>query len=58
MKKSLKDLVTADSEESSNFGAFTDVDGGEAKINLDELRKHEIFFATPCYGGMLTDQYF
>ena len=58
MKKSLKDLVTPDSGESSNFGAFTDVDGGEAKINLDELRKHEIFFATPCYGGMLTDQYF
>ena len=24
----------------------------------EELQKHNIFFATPCYGGMLTDQYF
>ena len=61
MKKSLKDLVTPTTDEgpgNNNFGAFTDVEGGQAKIDLDKLRGHEIFFATPCYGGMLTDQYF
>ena len=63
MKKSLKDLVTSDSEEeeeesSRSFGAFTRVEGNQAKIDLDKLRKYEIFFATPCYGGMITDQYF
>jgi hypothetical protein len=30
----------------------------EFKVKLDELRKYNIFFATPCYGGVLTDQYF
>ena len=62
MKKSLKDLVTPDiEEEGSNkksFGAFTQVKGDQAQIDLDKLRKYEIFFATPCYGGMITDQYF
>ena len=52
MKKSLKDLVTSDSEEeeesSRSFGAFTRVEGNQAKIDLDKLRKYEIFFATPC----------
>ncbi len=40
MKKSLKDLVTPTTVESpsNNFGAFTDVDGGQAKIDLDHLR--------------------
>ena len=60
MKKSLKDLVTPDSEKNtdSSFGAFNKVSGDEAQIDLDKLRKYEIFFATPCYGGMITDQYF
>lgn len=59
MKKSLKDLITPGTEESPDgFGAFTDIEKGQAKINLEELRGHEVFFATPCYGGMLTDQYF
>ena len=40
------------------FGAFTSVEGGQATIDLEKLRAHNIFFATPCYGGMLTDQYF
>lgn len=31
---------------------------GQLKINVEELQKHNIFFATPCYGGMLTDQFF
>jgi len=60
MKKSLQDLVTPTEDESpgNSFGAFTDVESGQAKINLEKLRNHEIFFATPCYGGMITDQYF
>ena len=39
MKKSLKDLVTStENEESTNtFGAFTQVDKGQAQINLDKL---------------------
>ena len=31
---------------------------GQLKINVEELQKYNIFFATPCYGGMLTDQFF
>ena len=27
-------------------------------VNIEELQKYNIFFATPCYGGVLTDQYF
>lgn len=27
-------------------------------VNLEELKKHNIFFGTPCYGGVVTDQYF
>ena len=59
MKKSLEELAS-DSEgtKQGNFGAFTSLEDGKATINLEELRKHNVFFATPCYGGMLTDQYF
>ena len=33
--------------------------GGEGgEVDLDWLRQQSIFFATPCYGGMITDQYF
>jgi len=31
---------------------------GKVNLNMDELRKVNIFFATPCYGGQITDQYF
>ena len=61
MKKSLSDLVKKDdisTKAPKNFGAFKDIDKDSAKIDVDMLRKHNIFFATPCYGGMLTDQYF
>ena len=52
--------MTPDNNESpdNSFGAFTNVESGQAKIDLDKLRNYEIFFATPCYGGMITDQYF
>ena len=42
----------------NNFGAFKSVEGDQAVIDMDILRKNNIFFATPCYGGMLTDQFF
>ena len=62
MKKSLKDLVGSpepvDPTAPRRFGAFTDVAGEVAKIDLEKLRGYEIFFATPCYGGQITDQYF
>ena len=30
----------------------------EAPIDHEFLKKQNIFFATPCYGGMITDQFF
>ena len=41
-----------------SFGAFKAVEGNQATIDLEKLREHNVFFATPCYGGMLTDQFF
>ena len=58
MKKSLAELATAEKAPKKSFGAFKNVDGGQAQIDLEILRKHNVFFATPCYGGMLTDQFF
>lgn len=67
MKKSLADIKAAKStsepvdtpaEAPKSFGAFRSVENGKAVIDLDVLRKCNVFFATPCYGGMLTDQYF
>jgi len=65
MKKSLADMSSssmnsAPTEEAptKTFGAFKSVDGDQATIDLNELRKMNIFFATPCYGGMVTDQFF
>jgi GT2 family glycosyltransferase len=35
------------------------VENGEAKVDIATLRQEcNVFFATPCYGGLLTDQYF
>ena len=60
MKKSLADLQAEKPEESKekSFGAFKKVEGDQAVIDLNVLREHNVFFATPCYGGMLTDQFF
>lgn len=61
MKKPLASLASnAGIKEApkKTFGAFKSVDNGQAVIDLDVLRKKSIFFATPCYGGMLTDQFF
>lgn len=61
MKKSLADMKPADGKEAPkehSFGAFKTVEGNQATIDLEKLREHNVFFATPCYGGMLTDQFF
>lgn len=60
MKKPLAAIkpATDKAPEQRSFGAFKSVGNGQAVIDLDMLRKHNVFFATPCYGGMLTDQYF
>ena len=55
----MKPKTTGSSEpKERSFGAFTQVEGNQATIDLEKLRKYNVFFATPCYGGMLTDQYF
>jgi hypothetical protein len=62
-KKSLTEL-TSNSPQQSNTavddsdGMFKNVGNGKVQVNVDKLRKYNIFFATPCYGGMLTDQFF
>jgi hypothetical protein len=63
MKKSLSTLVNKTETETNkapkqSFGAFKSLDNGQAVIDLDILRQYNVFFATPCYGGMLTDQFF
>ena len=48
MKKSLADMKSADDKKETkekSFGAFKSVDGGQATIDLDILRKHNIFFS-------------
>ena len=37
---------------------FKAIDKDQVTIDMDFLRGMNIFFATPCYGGLLTDQYF
>jgi hypothetical protein len=39
-------------------GAFKKIENGQVVIDMDIIRKNNIFFATPCYGGQITDQYF
>ena len=67
MKKSLADFAKKEevvdnqntqAPKTKTFGAFKEINGDQATIDLEQLRKHNIFIATPCYGGMLTDQYF
>lgn len=62
MKKSLADIKKSGNKKASKqhrFGAFTAIDNKEAKIDLERVRENSnIFFATPCYGGLVTDQYF
>jgi hypothetical protein len=43
-------------EDGSPF--FEQVADNQVKLQSEELRKMNVFFATPCYGGVVTDQYF
>lgn len=58
MKKSLSEMTSAEKAPKKQFGAFKEVEGNQAQIDLEMLRKHNVFFATPCYGGQVTDQFF
>jgi hypothetical protein len=58
MKRSLSDYVTNTTPTANTVGAFKSIEGKKATIDISKLRGHNVFFATPCYGGMLTDQYF
>jgi hypothetical protein len=37
---------------------FKSVQGDTISIDMEYLRGMNVFFATPCYGGLVTDQYF
>jgi hypothetical protein len=64
MKRSLKDLINQAPEQntaleiSSLPRGFKSVEGDRVTVDMDFLRGMNIFFATPCYGGLVTDQYF
>lgn len=64
-KKSLSDYasnVTQEPKKAPEFSSlpkgFKSVDGENVSVDMDYLRGMNIFFATPCYGGAVTDQYF
>lgn len=38
--------------------AIKHVEGNQVTIDTSMLRQYNIFFATPCYGGLITDQFF
>jgi hypothetical protein len=64
MKRSLKELLEtapeqiAAPETSALPRGFKSVEGEKVTVDMDFLRGMNIFFATPCYGGLVTDQYF
>lgn len=63
MKKSLVDILPpvstkAEAPKPKSFGAFVTNEAGETVIDRDKLKGKSIYLATPCYGGMLTDQFF
>jgi len=51
MKKSISDLVAPEEVVSTE-------DTTSSFLSDEQLSQQNIFFATPCYGGLLTDQYF
>jgi len=51
-----KDVSVKIPEDGSPF--FKQVGNNQVKLDNEELRKMNVFFATPCYGGVVTDQYF
>ncbi len=50
----LSDIQINEEQETAPQQDFTE----EVPIDYEFLKKQNIFFATPCYGGMITDQYF
>lgn len=68
MKKSLKELAKESGLETALTNSvenslklprgFKSVEDDKVTIDLNFLRGMNIFFATPCYGGVVTDQYF
>ena len=65
VKKKLSDLTSEQGQETpaptSSVklpAGFKSIEGDKVSINLEYLRGQNIFFATPCYGGVVTDQYF
>ena len=65
LKKKLSDLTSEQGQETpaptSSVklpAGFKSIEGDKVSINLEYLRGQNIFFATPCYGGVVTDQYF
>jgi hypothetical protein len=61
VKKSLGDFDTSTAllDTSSEKTALRINEQGQAQVDLNILReKCSVFFATPCYGGLVTDQFF
>lgn len=66
MKKSIAELLASTASNSQpnetikehTWGAFKRTADDKVSIDLNVLRNYNVFFATPCYGGNLTDQYF
>jgi len=61
VKKSLGDFDTSTAllDTSSEKTALRINEQGQAQVDLNVLReKCSVFFATPCYGGLVTDQFF
>jgi len=60
MKQKLTDIVTQRSESvnSHSTNLFKSVENGQAQLDVERMRHFDVFFATPCYGGNVTDQYF
>ena len=60
VKKSLGDFdITSSMVEETDKSALIIKEDGQAHIDLNKLRETcSVFFATPCYGGLVTDQFF
>jgi hypothetical protein len=57
-RKSLTDFAS-DEIKAPNTGALIVGENGQTQVDLQKLRETcSLFFATPCYGGMITDQFF
>lgn len=57
-KKSLQDMSNEASDKTDASSPLEKIKSKEVPIDVDKLKQHNVYFATPCYGGMLTDQYF